>query len=76
MFRLCTGRTPDAEEAAELASAYADHLAMYQADAEAARRAIRVGESEPDASLDPPQLASWTLLANLILNLDEVVTKN
>ena len=36
---------------------------------------IAIGDAKPDAKLDPVELASWTMIANLILNLDEVVTK-
>ena len=36
---------------------------------------ISVGEAKPDANLDAVELATWTTLANLILNLDEVITK-
>ncbi|EDY18305.1 hypothetical protein CfE428DRAFT_4089 [Chthoniobacter flavus Ellin428] len=34
------------------------------------------GESTPPANLPEPELAAWTLVANLLLNLDETVTKN
>jgi hypothetical protein len=52
------------------------HRTRYAADAEAAKALISYGESQADADLDPAELASWTLLANLLFNLDEVVTKN
>jgi hypothetical protein len=48
----------------------------YSKDQEAAENLIGFGESEPDANIQPPELASWTLTANMILNLDEVVNKN
>jgi hypothetical protein len=34
-----------------------------------------VGDSKADASLDVPTLAGWTMLANELLNLDEVLNK-
>jgi hypothetical protein len=34
-----------------------------------------VGESDPDKSLDPKELAAWTMLANELMNLDEVLNK-
>ena len=55
--------------------AFRDHLAEYKADTEAAKKLIAIGEIPPDASLNPSQLAAWTMIANLILNLDEVITK-
>jgi mono/diheme cytochrome c family protein len=76
MFRLCTARQPDPDEAAELVGVFGDHLAHFTANIEAAKRFIEVGELKPDESLDPVELAAWTMVANLILNLDEVVSKN
>jgi mono/diheme cytochrome c family protein len=75
LFRLATARRPDAEELAELTSAYRDHLEGYRKDAEAARKLITVGESKPDAKLDAAELAALTMVANLVLNLDEVINK-
>ncbi|MEZ5300363.1 MAG: DUF1553 domain-containing protein [Verrucomicrobiales bacterium] len=49
--------------------------AFYSSDAEAAKALVSVGESKPDASIDPAQLAAWTMLCNQVLNLDEVLNK-
>jgi hypothetical protein len=75
LFRRATLRRPDAKELAELSAVYRDLLAKYSADAEAARKLIAVGESKADPSLAPNELAAWTMLANLVLNLDEVINK-
>jgi hypothetical protein len=39
------------------------------------RRLIEVGESEPDASVPPAELAAWTMLVNEFFNLDEALNK-
>jgi hypothetical protein len=75
VFRLATARRPDSQELEELVAAYRDHLAVYTKDVGAARKLISAGESKPDASLDPSQLAALTMVSNLILNLDEVINK-
>ena len=75
MFILATARLPDLKERAELLAEYRDHLARYSRDAEAARKLIAVGESKPDERLDPIELAAWTMVANVVLNLDEVLNK-
>jgi hypothetical protein len=76
IYRCCTGNDPDETALADLSSAFADLLATYQQDPEAARQVIAVGESKPDAALDGGELAAWSMIANLVLNLDEVVCKN
>jgi hypothetical protein len=49
--------------------------AHYKAKPEDAKKLIAFGESKADPSLDPIELASWTMLANELLNLDEVLNK-
>jgi mono/diheme cytochrome c family protein len=75
MFKLATSRSPDSREAAELFATYQDHLANYTKDVEAAKKLIAVGESRADPKLNPSELAAWTMIGNLILNLDEVMNK-
>jgi hypothetical protein len=75
MFRLATAKAPDARELAELMTAYREYLGTYQRDQSAAKQLITVGESKPDATLNVSELAAWTLIANVILNLDEVLNK-
>jgi hypothetical protein len=50
-------------------------LGEFRADAEAAKQLLAVGESKRDEALDPAEHAAWTMVANLILNLDETITK-
>jgi hypothetical protein len=50
-------------------------LGYYRAHPDDAARLLSVGESKPDPSLDAPTLAGWTMLANELLNLDEVLNK-
>ena len=52
-----------------------DLLAHYQAETEEAEKLIAVGESKADASLDKPTLAAYTMVANQLMNLDEVLNK-
>ena len=52
------------------------HRARFDGDVDAAKKLINYGDSVPDESLKPTELAAWTLIANLLLNLDEVVNKN
>jgi len=76
MFRLCTARRPTAEETEQLQSLYEEAYADFQAQEEAAAKLTTVGETPPPADMQRRELAAWTMVANLVLCLDEVVTKN
>jgi hypothetical protein len=73
-FRLATGRHPDREEQKILEDKLAEMLAAYRADESAARALTGVGESPRDGAIPVVELASYTALANIILNMDEVIT--
>ena len=75
-YRLVLARHPSTEEMEVVRAALGEHLAKYQAAPEAAAKLIRQGESPPKAGLAEPELAAWTLIANLLLNLDETITRN
>jgi hypothetical protein len=50
-------------------------IAFYQSHAEDATRLLTVGDLKPSASQEPTTVAAWTMLANELLNLDEVLNK-
>jgi hypothetical protein len=74
-FRLATSRRPDAQELEVLEQLLVTERASYAVDPEAARALIDVGEAPVPEELDPVELAAWTHVTNLLLNLDEVVTR-
>ncbi|MCA9145239.1 MAG: PSD1 domain-containing protein [Planctomycetales bacterium] len=74
-FRVSTARKPIESETAVLLGIFESILKSYQEDPQAATSLVSVGESKRDESLDVAELAAWTIVANTILNLDEVVTK-
>jgi hypothetical protein len=49
--------------------------AHYKANPEDAKALLAVGEAPADPALDPAELATWTMVSNQILNLDEVLNK-
>ena len=51
-------------------------LQTYQQNPKLALDLLRVGESARDQELPAAELAAYTIVASMILNLDEVVTKN
>ena len=74
-FRLPLARKPTPEEVAVLKKVYDEQLAHYRANGDAAAKLLSVGESPRDERFDPAELAAWTTVASVILNLDEAVTK-
>jgi hypothetical protein len=75
-FRLATGRMPRAEESAVLIRTYAKLRADFSARPDDAAKLIKVGVSVPDPALSAVELAAAAGVANLILTLDETITKN
>jgi hypothetical protein len=51
---------------------YASHYKSRPGDAEAL---LTTGASPPTPNLDPTEIATWTLISNQLLNLDETLTK-
>jgi hypothetical protein len=74
-FRLATAREPEPEELRVLAEGFRADLDRYRGDPAAARKLIATGATRADARLNPEELAAYTLAANVLLNLDEVMTR-
>ncbi len=72
-FRLVLARRPTATERAWMHTAWRQQRAEFAAEREQANRFLRVGESTPSPRLDPVELATWSVLASILLNLDETV---
>ena len=77
LFELASGRRPDTREAEVLRDSLQYFRSSYARGDSAADAGalLNVGTSAADAGLDPAELAAYAALANLILNLDEVITK-
>lgn len=75
-YRLTLGRSPHKAELALLLKLQSSQLVRYRSNNSAAQKLLTIGESDRNATLDPAQLAAWTMVASAILNLDETVTKN
>ena len=68
LYRLATRTTPSAAMLDRLASFYADQRATLAADPGKARSLLAVGVTQPDANLDPVELAAMTNVAALVMN--------
>jgi hypothetical protein len=75
-FRTILARSPVDAEIEIVNRQLAAHLARYQQDGAAATKLIAHGESKPREGLNPAELAAYAMVANMLLNLDETVTRN
>ena len=74
-FRLCVARKPNKNEVKRLVALYNDELVRYKTDAKSAEKIAtsELGKAPDKTNLD--ELAAWTVVANVLLNLDETITK-
>ena len=73
--RLVTGRKPTGRELQVLVELLAEQKAIFEADPAAAKKLLAVGEKPSDPALPAADLAAATVLANVLLNHDEAVTR-
>lgn len=73
--QVCLARPPQDTEQERLLAFYEEALAQFRADADAARKMATdpLGPLPPDA--DSAELAAWTAVSNVLLNLDEMLMK-
>jgi len=74
-FRHTLGRVPKPDEVAVLQKTYEQQLANFRQDIDSAKALIKVGESPAPETADPAELAAMTAVANVLLNLNETITK-
>ena len=65
-FRLCLSRRPKPDEVDRILSWHENELRYF---------AAHPAEAQKLAGAPQPELASWTMLSNVLLNLDETMTK-
>jgi hypothetical protein len=71
-FQLVVARRPSNSESTRLLELYEDTLATYETDQKAASQMAfePLGET---CIFDVPELATWTVISNVLLNLDETL---
>ena len=75
MFRRVVSRWPEPSEVQVLTDLLIRQRQAFHTDRAAADRLITVGGSHQTSSIDHGELAAWTLVAQTIMNLDEVITR-
>ncbi len=74
-LRAATSRPPTDAEVRVLQEGLSRRLAQYRADAASAEKLLGAGEAPRDRSIGAAELAAYTTAASVILNLDEVITR-
>jgi hypothetical protein len=74
-YRRALARDPKAEERALLLTLYEKHLAEYSKDKDAAQQLVGTGEYPVPKDVDLAELAAWTSVARVLLNLHETITR-
>ena len=75
IFRLCLAREPTVTELTALTQLHAESLAMYQKDAAGAMKMATEPLGPVEAGADVAELAAWTAVANVVMNLDEFLMR-
>lgn len=74
-FELCTARPPTRFEKSRLLNFLNQQSASYGSDSVGAEKMIALRPQQSPSQLNPSQLAAWTMVANVLLNLDETLNK-
>ncbi len=74
-FRVALARPPEKKELAVLEKTYREQKANFAQDKKAAEDLLTVGESPRPKDLDVVELAAMTGVANVLLNLNETITR-
>jgi hypothetical protein len=75
-WRQVLQRAPQPAETARLQTLLDQHRTAYRGETEAATALLKVGASPVPGTLDPAELAAWTNIARVLLNLHESITRS
>jgi hypothetical protein len=74
-FLRLTGRRPGERELKVLRAGLDRHREHYRHNEAAAKQLVSMGSSKPSSGLDVREVAAYAAITTLILNLDEVITR-
>ena len=75
-YRQALGRAPRADELRVATELFSKHLALYTNDAAAAEQLVKAGLAPVAKDVNVSELAAWTSVARVILNLHETITRS
>ena len=74
-YRLALAQQPSLEKQEVFLGGLSDYQAHFSADPEAAAAFLSVGDTVVDETVPPIELAAYTAVASVMLNLDEMITR-
>ena len=75
-FSQVLQRAPNEAESKELTALYRKHLSEFTAAPESAESLMQVGISERPGNASTPELAAWTSISRVLINLHETITRS
>jgi hypothetical protein len=74
-LRACLSRAPKSSEVQKLVGLAEKELARYSQETASATNLVKFAAGKISDDISAPELAAWTVVANVLLNLDEFVMK-
>ena len=74
-YRLALSRLPQPKELEIMTQLYEKHKSEYTENPDVANTLAAIGEAPATQGIEPIELASWTSVARVILNLHETITR-
>ena len=75
LFRLVTARHPSDRELEVLSSGFGHHLDRFDNDPQAAMVLLGPSRGQTGTGVPDPEMAAFVIMASLVLNLDETITR-
>jgi hypothetical protein len=74
-FEMATGHPANSVRKKVLKDAHSYQKTIFQKEPERAEELLKIGESPRDSAIPAQEHATWTVLASMILNLDETLNR-
>jgi len=75
-YRLLLSRYATAQEMQVVIRAFNNQMTLFRNDNKLAEKLLTTGESKRNEKLDMTELSAWTMVASMLLNLDETLNRN
>ncbi|NOS68494.1 MAG: DUF1553 domain-containing protein [Verrucomicrobia bacterium] len=75
-WRQVLARAPRPDELKTIQALLEKQLAEYRSDSKSAESLLKIGQTPPPKDLDQSELAAWTNIARVLLNLHETITRS